>query len=275
MIGAADKRWNSATTLYIARKLESLAAGRAAPLRVMDMGCGTGRIVKFLHDYGHDLYGYDLAHSAPGAEANLAELYGADFGERFRFIDDERSIPFDDDSFDVIYANQVFEHVRFIDRMVAECARVLKPGGQLVTLFPFATYPLEGHVKIPFAHWLPPGPVRINYMTPFYMLGLNPRKGERSARQQAIDSDAYLRTSTFYRLMNEVTSLADHYFTGWTLDTGAYIQARLDMWAVRDDLRARVQHRVLNLLQGPVLDYIVTHYWVAVLVFSNPRQPSP
>jgi ubiquinone/menaquinone biosynthesis C-methylase UbiE len=66
----------------------------------------------------------------------------------------EREIPFESQMFDVIYANQVFEHVRFLDRMFEECVRVLKPGGTLITLFPVATYPLEvpsgAHISIRF-----------------------------------------------------------------------------------------------------------------------------
>jgi ubiquinone/menaquinone biosynthesis C-methylase UbiE len=84
----------------------------------------------------------------------------------------EQLIPFEDNTFDVIYANQVFEHVKFFHSMISECSRVLKPKGILLANFPLATYPIEAHIKIPFAHWLPPGDLRTRYLYFFLRFGL-------------------------------------------------------------------------------------------------------
>lgn len=44
--------------------------------------------------------------------------------------------PFEDDSFDVVYLNQVLEHVSDPLRSTQEFYRILKPGGQLIMTFP-------------------------------------------------------------------------------------------------------------------------------------------
>lgn len=45
---------------------------------------------------------------------------------------DVQSLPFDDSAFDVVIANHMLYHVPDPDRAVAELARVLRPGGQLL-----------------------------------------------------------------------------------------------------------------------------------------------
>jgi SAM-dependent methyltransferase len=51
--------------------------------------------------------------------------------------EDAQQLSFHDCSFDLVTSNQVFEHVPNIERCLAECKRVLKPGGRL-----FFTVPL-------------------------------------------------------------------------------------------------------------------------------------
>ncbi len=169
-VSASDRPWNSATTLFIARQLSAIGNGR--PLKVLDLGCGDGAALELLADVGHDVYGYELAYRGASLRRRLGHRLGAEFEDRVRIAPDERTIPFDDHSFDVVCANQVFEHVRFFDRIISECARVLRPGGSLVSLFPLATDPIEPHLRIPFAHWLPPGRFRRAYFWPFYALRL-------------------------------------------------------------------------------------------------------
>ena len=47
------------------------------------------------------------------------------------------ALPFKDDSFNLIIASNVLEHVPNTGRLLTECTRVLKPGGQLVATIPF------------------------------------------------------------------------------------------------------------------------------------------
>ncbi len=52
--------------------------------------------------------------------------------------EDLMALSFPDGSFDVVFSNEVFEHVPDLRRAVGEIARVLRPGGLLLGTFPFA-----------------------------------------------------------------------------------------------------------------------------------------
>ncbi len=48
----------------------------------------------------------------------------------------EEGIPYPDDSFDVVSAGEVIEHIYDPDRLLAETRRVLRPGGHVVLTTP-------------------------------------------------------------------------------------------------------------------------------------------
>ncbi len=91
--------------------------------KVLDLGCGNGRAHGFLaKQFPHmEYHGLDIEESAEVASRERTDL---DF-----YSYDGVNIPFEAARFDVIYCRQVLEHVRHPDDVVAEAARVLKPGG--------------------------------------------------------------------------------------------------------------------------------------------------
>jgi len=268
---ATSQHWNSATTLYIARALQDVAQERR--LSVLDMGCGDGLLMRSFAAFGHELHGFDLPDREPALRAQMAPLFGDRYGERIKIMADERRIPFEDGMFDVVYSNQVFEHVRFLDQMLAESARVLKPGGTFIALFPLATYPVEGHCLVPFAHWLPPGRARQRYLAAMLTLRIGRRFAGMSNRQSAAEWDERLRQFTFYRFLNEITGLLDHYYESLALDPAGYVQAKLDLLAASGSRAARLTGRCASPLQGPWLDGLVTHGFMGVFKATGPRDP--
>ena len=54
--------------------------------------------------------------------------------DEFHPADLDDVLPFDDASFDLVYANFVVEHLQYPERTFAEWRRVLRPGGRLVLL---------------------------------------------------------------------------------------------------------------------------------------------
>jgi SAM-dependent methyltransferase len=108
---------------------------------VLDYGCGAGLIVKLLRKRGLDAVGCDIFFE--GGD-RLSEIATEELGVTiFRMEGDK--IPFRDSSFDFVINNQVLEHVVDLNAVVAEMARVLKPGGTVLSLFPDSGVWREGH----------------------------------------------------------------------------------------------------------------------------------
>lgn len=70
-------------------------------------------------------------------------------------IADGRHLPYEDNSFDLVFSNSVIEHVGDRSQMVQfaqECDRV---GKQIYVQTPNRWFPLEAHFGAAFIHWLP------------------------------------------------------------------------------------------------------------------------
>jgi SAM-dependent methyltransferase len=96
---------------------------------VLEVGCGAGTdLVRFARG-GAVVTGVDIAASAIAlARQNFAQQgLAADLRE----ADGER-LPFEDASFDLVYAHGVVQYTSNPSALVAECHRVLKPGGEAI-----------------------------------------------------------------------------------------------------------------------------------------------
>lgn len=178
----------------ISRAME--LAGNPAP-RILDYGCGKGELVALARQKGLDFHGvdtYDLIYE--DWENNLA----ADAKDAITRIQNGRIIA-PDHSFDVVVSNQVFEHVTDPAPALAEIARVLKPGGTFLALFPTRDIWFEGHVGIYFAHWLTPWPnLQLAYLRfarqlgfGYYGQGASPGQWAQSSRRTLFELVAYHR----------------------------------------------------------------------------------
>ena len=117
---AEDRLWWYAGLRHhvLARMRRNLPPGRAR--RILDIGCGTGRLMGALSPYG-EVIGMDVELKA------LA--FTRSRGERRLCQADLRALPFDSESFDAVTALDVVEHVEDDRQALAEIGRVLKPGG--------------------------------------------------------------------------------------------------------------------------------------------------
>jgi 2-polyprenyl-6-hydroxyphenyl methylase/3-demethylubiquinone-9 3-methyltransferase len=96
----------------------------AGPRAVLDLGCGAGFLANYLAARGHRVTGLDTS-----AEA-LAVARRHDATGRVEYlVGDACALPFSDGSFDAVCAMDLLEHVTAPDRVIAEAARVLRPGG--------------------------------------------------------------------------------------------------------------------------------------------------
>jgi ubiquinone/menaquinone biosynthesis C-methylase UbiE len=112
----------------------------ATGVRVLDLGCGDGRSFDwFERSFTRCSWtGLDIEDSP---EVRSRRRQDCVF-ESYNGVD----IPFADQSFDVVFSNQVFEHVRHPERLLGEVRRVLSPGGLFVGsvsyLEPYHSYSL-------------------------------------------------------------------------------------------------------------------------------------
>ena len=97
--------------------------------KVLDVGCGAGTDLARFARGGADATGVDISGSAIAlAKANFEQQgLAADLREA-----DGEHLPFEDESFDLVYAHGVVQYTSNDRALVAECRRVLKPGGTAV-----------------------------------------------------------------------------------------------------------------------------------------------
>jgi SAM-dependent methyltransferase len=124
-------------------------------MRILDYGCGRGRTMFRLRDRGYDAYGVDVDARPVENGRVLARARGLEAEQVLTVLDAEGRTVYPDDFFEFTTSFQVFEHVQDIDRAARELARITKPGGGGLHVFPPVFYPLEGHLMMPFVHWLP------------------------------------------------------------------------------------------------------------------------
>ena len=129
------------------------AIGATTYRSVLDVGTGTGRMLRLLGRDATRVVGLDSSHSMLAvARANLerAEVRGIDLRQG-----DVYSPPFEPNSFDLIVIHQVLHFLDDPARAVREMARLLTPGGRLL-IVDFAPHSLEflrtehAHVRLGF-----------------------------------------------------------------------------------------------------------------------------
>jgi SAM-dependent methyltransferase len=97
--------------------------------RVLEVGCGAGTDLARFAKGGAIVSGLDLSSSAIALAKTNFEQQGL-HGD-LREADGEH-LPFANDTFDLVYAHGVVQYTPHPERLVDECRRVLKPGGEVV-----------------------------------------------------------------------------------------------------------------------------------------------
>jgi 2-polyprenyl-6-hydroxyphenyl methylase/3-demethylubiquinone-9 3-methyltransferase len=95
-------------------------------LRTLDIGCGGGLLAEEFARLGCDVSGIDPSGESLAAAVRHAEEQGLRIDYR---QGTGEAIPFPGATFDVAYSCDVLEHVADLPRVIAEIARILKPGG--------------------------------------------------------------------------------------------------------------------------------------------------
>ena len=191
-------------------------------MRVLDFGCGSGEFVYQLRDRGFDAYGFDMFDVAKPrcrADARLFSfLERRDNAADTRIADDEMRLPYDTASFDFIISLTVIEHCHALDGMLRECARVLKPGGASLHLYPSRNQVLEPHIYVPFG-----GRIQSDWWLKMWA-----RLGVRNQFQQSLtpaetvhQNQNYIASGLAYRPDSEIRNIAARHF-----GTAAFVDRR-------------------------------------------------
>jgi ubiquinone/menaquinone biosynthesis C-methylase UbiE len=144
---------------YVDGILSAFKNAAPGPLTGLDLGCGDGDHLEWLHGYVAELYASDYNLLRLPRARNLNQTSCV-------FMADITSYPVRDNFFDLIYFNHVIEHIPDDTSALAEAYRILKPGGLLVL-----GTPNEGVWFWQLAYRLQPRMLRASDHVQFYTAG--------------------------------------------------------------------------------------------------------
>ena len=117
------------TERWIDRLIKDLAGQR-----VLDIGCGLGRMLKYFNRRGARAFGIDIT---PVVLQKIPEkTFPVSVG-------DARSLPFRSNSFDLVFSLGVVEHFRETPQAISEHLRVCKGGGRVIVIVPNLITPYQ------------------------------------------------------------------------------------------------------------------------------------
>lgn len=104
---------------YRLRCIEKLGYVFRGDESLLDAGCGDGGVARLLRKRVGQVTAIDVEPSAAWQDEQALSFHTAD----------AESLPFEDDSFDLVHSKDSLHHMEEPERALAEYRRVLKPGG--------------------------------------------------------------------------------------------------------------------------------------------------
>ena len=151
--GLADQWWRpqggfAMLHWFAASRAEHIPRAPAGGGLLVDLACGGGLMAPYAARLGYRHVGVDLG--LPGLELGRARGMLPVRGSVL-------AVPLADGCADVVVAGEILEHVADDVAVLAECARLLRPGGTLV-LDAIAATRLAGLIAVRIAELIPGGP---------------------------------------------------------------------------------------------------------------------
>ena len=119
--------------------------------RVLDFGCSSGRMIRCFKNIAehHEVWGADIsAEHILWCQDHLSPPF------RFTTTTTYPHLPFEDNSFGLIYAGSVFTHIGDLeDAWLLELRRILRPGGRLYATV-HDNHTIDILISSPPGHWL-------------------------------------------------------------------------------------------------------------------------
>jgi len=122
--------------------------------RVLEVGTN-GSLERACDYFLHSLYPYPEQITAAGLEE--PDIFRRVF-PRYPYVQVRRHapLPFDDQSFDLVFSNAVIEHVGSRDQQQGFLDEILRVGKRAFVTTPNRRHPIEFHTVTPLLHYLPP-----------------------------------------------------------------------------------------------------------------------
>ena len=132
--------------------------------RVLDVACGSGGpTLRLAEKTGCTVHGVDIHARGVGNAASQAAARGLDGRATFQCLDAAAELPFEQDSFTAITCVDAINHLPGRPAVVAEWARVVKPGGRILFTDPIvvtgalSAEEIAIRASIGFFLFVPPG----------------------------------------------------------------------------------------------------------------------
>lgn len=229
---------------HVLKSLKSYAQRRGLPVnrvRVLDWGCGRGRMVLALRERGFDARGVDPDTLALANGTALSTELGYPEHILSPLMDGVRT-GFPSGFFDFIFSNQVLEHVQDLNSVAAEISRLTKAGGEGLHIFPPRWHWREAHLQMPGIHWLPKGFARRWLIYGYTACGIESRWSSMANQPVGKRAETYYRYSierTFYRpnsVISELFREAGLDTTFRTIDNPKLERFQLVRWARQNSI---------------------------------------
>lgn len=102
-------------------------------LTVLDIGCGTGfPMIELAQRLGSSSYVYGIDTWAAAAERIRLKIKTMNLNNAEILVQPAEQLPFEDNKFDLVVSNNGINNVQDPDKVLAECARTMKPGAQCI-----------------------------------------------------------------------------------------------------------------------------------------------
>lgn len=119
--------------------------------KLLEIGAGVGSLILTARNkYGIDAYGVEPSENEFSPFSEISETLFKEYKLDNSVILNAKaeSLPFESNSFDLVYSTNVLEHVDDPTKVLSESIRVLKPGGYLQFVIPNYFSLWEGHYEM-------------------------------------------------------------------------------------------------------------------------------
>lgn len=149
------RKLSSFASLRIRKKVFNLFMEKICPTEkdlVLDLGV-TADLVHGADNFFEKFYPFTNKITGAGIEdlSPLRKIY-----PQMKFVQaDGRNLPFENQSFDIVFSGAVLEHVGSRNDQKKFISEVLRVGKRIFITTPNKNFPLEVHTGLPFLHFLP------------------------------------------------------------------------------------------------------------------------